>query len=116
MAFSREPYRLTVRADGRVRRVRSPDLDGALAALREQMEAAAATGPRQTAKALTREFAPAAQVAARAALKGPGGLRAGMDLRGDGSLEAWTGRWQRGVVAQAPGENAYDALRRACFG
>ena len=59
-----------------------------------------------------REFAPAQQVAARAELKGPKRLRAGIDLRGDGSAEAWTGSLVRKLVELQPGEDAYAALRR----
>jgi len=60
-----------------------------------------------------REIAPVQQVAARAELAGPARLRAGVDLRGDGSTEAWVGRWRRRLVEQADGESAYQALRRA---
>lgn len=70
----------------------------------------------QTRNFLGREFAPAQQVAVRAELRGPRGLRAGLDMRGDGSLEAWTGRVAKQVVEQRPGEDAYAALRRASSG
>jgi hypothetical protein len=55
-------------------------------------------------------------VAARGELRGPGGLRAGIDIRGDGSAEAFTGRVARRVVAPRDGEDAYAALRRVASG
>ena len=61
---------------------------------------------------LIRRLEPVQIVVARLELSGPRGLRAGVDVRGDGSSEAFTGRLRRRVVAQRDGESAYEALRR----
>lgn len=72
------------------------------------------TGPqRGTRSFLGRAFEPGEQVAVRAELRGPRRLRAGVDLRGDGAAEPWTGRLSRRPVALQPGEDAHAALRRA---
>lgn len=50
---------------------------------------------------------------ARLELSGPGRAAGGIDIRGDGSAEAYTGRLRRRVIGLRKGESAYDALRRA---
>ena len=79
----------------------------------EERARALAKGPRRAPVELRfKTFEPVAQVAHRLELRGEGGVRAGIDVRGDGSVEAWTGRLRRRLVAQEPGESAYAALRR----
>jgi hypothetical protein len=57
-------------------------------------------------------FEPAQQVAARLELSGPRGLRAGLDVHGDGSASAYTGRLRRRAVEERREESAYESLRR----
>jgi hypothetical protein len=110
-------YVLTVRVASRVHRERFGTLAGALDGLEEQLEGLGDDVRRRRRRALAREYEPVAQVAARGEVRGPGRLRpavrAGADVRGDGSVEAYLGRLRREVVDQGPGETAYDALRRA---
>ena len=107
------PYTLTIRREGQVERERFGELGAALAALEAGLDAHVASERRRTRQVLSREYAPVEQVALRGEIAGPRGLRGGVDVRGDGSAEAYTGRWRRRVVAARPGETAYDALARA---
>lgn len=66
---------------------------------------------RGTAKVFKREIAPEDQVVARGEVA-TRGATGGIDLRGDGSARAWTGRFSKAVVETQRGETAYDALRR----
>ena len=95
-------------------------LDEALDAAEARARRAVAAGLRASAgpfDAKIRRFEPIQQVAARIELAGPERLlpkvHAGVDVRGDGSTEAYVGRLRREVVKQRKGENAYRALRRA---
>jgi hypothetical protein len=106
-------YILTVRAGAVVRKERYAALDAALeAAEREGRDLEESADGRPEGGTLMRRLEPVQIVVARLELSGPRHLRAGVDVRGDGSSEAFTGRLRRRVIAQRDGESAYDALRR----
>jgi hypothetical protein len=104
-------WRVTVRTGPRVERRRAETLEQALDLLEAETRVAATTTRRGTIDVRVRRFEPADQVATRAELRGPG-TRAGFDVRGDGSVQAWTGRIRRRLVEPESGETQYDALRR----
>jgi hypothetical protein len=109
-------YTLTVRRRGVTDRDRFESLDEALTALETRLDAFARPERRGAERGLSREYAPVMQVAVRGEVAGPGGLRGGVDVRGDGSAEAYTGRVRRRLVDRGAGETAYEALRRALGG
>jgi hypothetical protein len=105
-------YRLVVRSGPRVERLAAASLDEALELI-EQRARALAGGPRRDSVHMRyRTFEPVAQVAHRLELSGPGRVNAGLDVRGDGSVEAWTGRLRRRLIAAEADESPYAALRR----
>lgn len=93
------------------------DLDQALEALEARARELADSAPRAAFDARFRRFDPEQQVIARLELSGPerlvASVRAGVDVRGDGSVEAYRGRVRRSVLPQGSGESAYAALRQA---
>jgi hypothetical protein len=105
-------WRLTVRTGPKVERVHAESLDEALDALELHARAAANTERRAAVDVQVRRYEPADQVAVRAELRGPG-VAAGVDVHGDGSVAAWTGRVRRRTVEAQDGESPYEALRRA---
>lgn len=104
-------YKLTVRRRGKTERSRFPSLGEALDALEARLEELTPGERRARERAFARELEPVQQVAIRGEIAG-GGKRAGVDVRGDGSAEAYTGRLRRALIERQPGESAYDALRR----
>ena len=111
---ARIAWRLTIRNGSRVDRERHDDGDEAFTALEAALRPLAASTHRGATRVFGREIEPVQQVVVRAGLSGPGGARGGIDVRGDGSTEAWTGRsWRRRLVDEHPGEDAFAALRRA---
>jgi hypothetical protein len=111
------PWTVTLRIGSKVRKERFADVEPALDALRRHIDDVATHTHRDTERALGREYEPVQQVAARGELRGPDRIlprvRAGADVRGDGSVEAWTGWLRRRVVPPEDGESPVDALRRA---
>jgi hypothetical protein len=111
------PWTLTVRAGSRVQRERFAELSGALDALEARGRELARDAPRGSVDVKIKRFEPIQQVAARLEIAGPQrllpALTAGVDIRGDGSIEAYRGRVRRSLVQQREGEDAYAALRRA---
>jgi hypothetical protein len=105
-------YTVTVRRRGAVDRDGFETLDAALAALEARLEDLAWRQQRPAERALARLYGPQQQVAVRGEIAGPGRLRGGVDVRGDGSTEAYIGRWRRRLVRAQAGESAPDALRR----
>jgi hypothetical protein len=109
-------FTLTVRRRGATERDRFDSLDAALVALEDRLDGLAAPARRSEERGLSQSYAPIQQVAVRGEIAGPGGVRGGVDVRGDGSAEAYTGRLRRRLVERRRGETAYDALRRALSG
>jgi hypothetical protein len=109
-------WTLTVRSGPHVERVRCGSLGAAMDAMEQRMDELAPTARREAIQVFRRRYDAIRQVAVRAEVAGPGGpfgrLRGGVDLRGDGSAEAYSGRLRRSLVELLPGETPYDGLRR----
>ena len=107
-------WKLTERVRGKVDRESFESIDAALAELESRADARAREADAEPeGGGIMRRIEPVQQVVARLELSGPRRLRAGVDVRGDGSTEAWTGRFRREVIQERAGENAFIALRRA---
>jgi hypothetical protein len=110
-------YVVTARIGPRVERERFDELGDALDEIEERGRVLARRADaRPLEPKLMRRFEPVQQVVARLELSGPGRLRAGVDVRGDGSAEGYTGRLRRRLVEQRGGESPYAALRRTLAG
>jgi hypothetical protein len=111
------PWKLTVRTGPKVQRERFEQLAPALDAIESRARELADGVPNKPVDAKFKQFDASEIVAARLELAGPQRLlpstRAGIDVHGDGSTEAYLGSLRREVIEQRKGETAYKALRRA---
>jgi hypothetical protein len=106
-------YRLVVRTEGKVERTKAGSLEAALDTLESRARELSDEADAKTVDTkVFRKFEPIHQVVARLELSGPGRLRAGVDVRGDGSVESYSGRLRRRLIEQRDGETPYEALRR----
>jgi hypothetical protein len=109
-------YTVKIRVGPRVTRERVPSLADAVDVLQMRLSALGPQARRPVQRALAREYEPVAQVAARGELAGPSRIspriRAGADVRGDGSIEVYRGKLNRELIELALGEDAFDGLRR----
>jgi len=107
---------LTVRAGGRVEHQHFEDLERALGALGSRMSELANLTTEHPARTRLRKYAPEDQVVARVELSGPqrrlADVHAGIDVRGDGSTEAYVGQVRRRALDVGPDEDVVAALRR----
>jgi hypothetical protein len=109
-------WKLTERVGPKVTRASFDDVDRALDALESRGRELATAAPGDSVDVKYKRFEPQQRVVARLELSGPErfvpSVRAGVDVRGDGSVEAFRGRVRRQVISEKRGENPYGALRR----
>jgi hypothetical protein len=104
-------WRIKVRNGPKVQKYKADGAETALDIVEREGRVMSAGPGRRSVELRIRTFTPQQQVAGRIELSGPG-VRAGIDVRGDGAAEAWTGRVRRQVIEQRDRETPYDALRR----
>jgi hypothetical protein len=109
-------WTLTVRTTGRVERQRFAELESVLDAIESRARMLADAAPKRQVNLRYKKLEPVQQVFARLELAGPerllASVRAGIDIRGDGSAEPYHGRLRRRSIDQRSGESATAALRR----
>jgi hypothetical protein len=110
-------WTLKVRDGSRIERTRFSDLDKALRALERRLVELEPSAHQDDVHILKRKIDASRLVSARLEVSGPGRIMpafsGGIDLRGDGSMEAFTGRARRTLIEQGKRESPTQALRRA---
>lgn len=111
------PWRVTVRSGPTVERLAADSLHAALVLVEKRARTLAAGTRVAPVELRVKSYAPAQQVAHRIEIAGPrrflAPVRAGVDVRGDGSLQAFTGRTARRPLDGEGRKEVFDALRRA---
>jgi len=111
------PWKLTVRSGPRVERARFDRLGQALDTAEQRVDELSGSTSQKRLDLRLKRFEPVEQVAARVEIAGPERLlpraRGGVDVRGDGSTEAYVGGVRRQTVTQRGNETPIKALRRA---
>lgn len=104
-------FTLTLRREGGTEKQRFDSLEPGLDALEMEARAFANTERRWSRTVLKRTYDSSQLVPLRISIAGRR-INAGVDVRGDGSAEAWTGRWSKAMIELQDGESPYTALRR----
>jgi hypothetical protein len=110
--LSAHAWTLTVRSGSQVEHGHHETLAQATDALAARLAELEPRAKRGEFRFLARRIEPVNQVVARLELAGADGQRGGVDLRGDGSAEAFTGRLRRRLIERRRGESAVHALAR----
>ena len=105
-----------MRRAGRVERERFSELESVLEAIESRTQMFTDAAPKRTVDLRYKKLEAVQQVFARLELSGPerfmSSIRAGIDIRGDGSAEPYLGNLRRRAIEQQSGESAAAALRR----
>jgi hypothetical protein len=102
-------FKVKARLGAKVERSRHASLAEAIDAIASRVDGVERRG---TARGIAQTYEPSRQVAGRFQIAGPG-VRGGLDVRGDGSAEAYRGSLRKRLVDRRDGESPVEALRRA---
>lgn len=111
-------WKLTIRDGSDVRRTKYDDLGAALEEARKAIDDVLSRGPLKKIKAI-RDYEPEIQVKARVEISGKGLFSpptAGVDVRGDNSLVAYSGAVARRPLEAESSGQAVEAMREALSG
>lgn len=111
-------FTMSVREGPRFSRIRTNSVEELFEELAFHTDEVSSRADGHSVDAMFKTFEPIERVYGRIEIAGERKClvsrdRAGIDVRGDGSLEAYLGRTNREVVEPLPGETVVAALRRA---